>query len=271
MPDRLAFAISGHPVFTADGVPRAKGRARAVARVVIDHGRPRAVVSLVTPPETRQAEAAIRAAFKHKFPGHKPWTGPVLLRFTAVFETPRSFNRALREAAARGDLMATRKPDKDNIEKLIVDALNGVAFVDDAQVMGGGMKRYGSPARLEISFEQIARPDGLQTPGHRRTDKRQAALPFHAQPRPAAHHVEGEALKRPAGPSAGPDRPSRQPSRQPSPEPRQSYPAKAGSRAAIPLGDDKPPADLTAYTPRQRALIEAALARDEAAKRERGG
>lgn len=235
MAGRVAFTISGHPVFNKDGVPRAKGRPRAVARAFIGaSGQPEAIVNLVTPSETREAEAAIRSAFKRKFPHHKPFTGPVLLRFTAIFETPRSFNRALKAAAASGQLMATRKPDKDNIEKLIVDALNGVAFVDDQQVMGGGMKRYGSPARIEISFEPLDTPEVPATPGQRRAEKaQQARLPL----------LPGKRADTNA--------------------------PKAKSRAAIPLGDDKPPADLSAWSPRQRALIEAALAREEAAKRER--
>lgn len=235
MPRRVSFQISGPPVFNKDGVPRAKGRPRAVARAFIGaSGQPEAIVNLVTPSETREAEEAIKAAFVRKHPGHKPFTGPVMLRFTAIFETPRSFNRAQREAAARGVLMATRKPDKDNIEKLIVDALNGIAFVDDAQVMGGGLKRYGSPARIEVLLESMDNPDVPATPGQKRAEKvQQARLPL----RPG--------------------------------KPRDTNPPKPKSKAAIPLGDDKPPADLTLWSPRQRALIEAALARDEAAKRER--
>lgn len=233
MPGRVAFQISGHPVFTKDGVPRAKGRARAVPG---QHPNGELFVRLITPADTREAEAAIRAAFRRKFPDHKPFTGPVLLRFTAVFETPRSFNRALKEAAKRGTLMATRKPDKDNIEKLIVDALNGVAFVDDQQVMGGGMKRYGSPARIEISFEPLDSPDVPATPGQKRTEKaQQAALPL------------------------GPGK-----------RPRSNAP-KAKSDAAVLAGSAKVLPDLSGWSPRQRELIERAMARDERAKQAKRG
>lgn len=228
MPDRVVFKVSGHPVFNKDGVPRAKGRARAVPG---QHPNGELFVRLITPSDTREAEAAIRAAFRRAHPNHTPWTGPVLLRFTAVFETPRSFNRALKEAAKRGTLMATRKPDKDNIEKLIVDALNGVAFVDDQQVMGGGMKRYGSPARLEISFESLASPDIPTLPGDKRAQaKQQSALPL-----------------RPGKP------------------PRSNAP-KAKSDAAVLAGSAKVLPDLSGWSPRQRELIERAMARDERAK-----
>lgn len=224
---RVAFTVKGPPVFTDDGVPRAKGRARAVPG---QHPDGELFVRLVTPSDTRAAENAIRAAFRARFPEHRPWTGPVLLRFTAVFETPKSFNRALKEAAKRGTLMATRKPDKDNIEKLIVDALNGVCFVDDAQVMGGGMKRYGSPARLEVSFEKLDSPDVPPTPGQKRAERaQQAELPLAA--------------------SRG----------------LRANPTKSVSRQ-----DLKVPPDLSGWSPRQRALIEAAMAREEASRKDRG-
>src|SRR3546814_8353491 len=58
----------------------------------------------------------------------------------------------------------------DLIEKLIVDALNKIAFTDDAQVMGGGIKRYGSPARIDISFECLNSADVPATPGQKRNE-----------------------------------------------------------------------------------------------------
>lgn len=210
--------------FSVPGEPKGKGRPRAVARVVMKDGKPEAVVNLITPPDTRAAEAAVRAAFRRAHPKHKPFTGPVMLRFTAVFETPRSFPRALREAAARGKLFAIKKPDKDNIEKLIVDALNRVAFVDDQQVMGGGVKRYGSPARIDISFEPLDSPDIPATPGQKRNEARQQAqLPLPAPRPPVANATKPE----------------------------------------------KPAPDLSGWSPRQRQLIEAAMARDDAARKER--
>lgn len=203
--------------FSIPGEPKGKARPRAVPSLTWEDGEPVAFVRMVTPKETRDEEARIRNIFRTKFPRHELWTGPVMVRFTAVFATPQSFNRALREAADRGQLYAMKKPDKDNIEKLVIDALNGLAYHDDQQVMGGGVKRYGSPARIDVTLESLARPDIPITPGERRTKKKlQAALPLE-------------------NPNKG---------------------------SGI---------DLSNHTPRGRKLIEAALARDEAAKRKRRG
>lgn len=167
---RLAFWIPGKPV--------GKGRPRAHARIiwVTPEGggpdEPKAVVSMHTPADTAEAEKQIRRLFAAKFPGHRPWTGAVMLRFTAVFETPASFTNALKAAAREAKLFCTAKPDKDNIEKLIVDALNGLAWVDDAQVQGGGVKRYGSPARIEVDLQSLDSPDVPATPGQKRAEAR---------------------------------------------------------------------------------------------------
>ena len=207
--------------FTVPGEPKGKGRPRAVPDIIWKDGQPEAFVRMVTPRDTRMAEKVVRDAFMAAHPDHKPWTGAVQINFTAVFETPKSFSRALKDAASRGELYATKKPDKDNIEKLIVDALNGIAWADDAQVMGGGIKRYGSPARIDVSLKSLASADVPVTPGQRRAERRvQEELPLAPQ----------KALS--------------------------ATPTKS-----------KPEPDLRQWSPRQRELIERAMARDRAAQR----
>lgn len=180
--------------FSVPGEPKGKGRPRAVPALTYDdNGEPKAFVRIVTPQDTRDAEAAIRAEFRRAHPGHKPFTGPVQINFTAVFETPASFNKALKAAAKAGELYAIKKPDKDNIEKLIVDALNGIAFVDDQQVMGGGIKRYGSPARIDISLREMTGAEVPATPGERRNEARmQGTLPLTPRKASAAFQTKAE-------------------------------------------------------------------------------
>lgn len=215
--------MSDKVVLTIPGEPIGWGRPTPVARLGSD-GVP--FVMMVTQEQTRAAKNAVRAAFRQRYPDHRPWTGPVLLRFTAVFETPASFNKALREAAARGLLYATKKPDKDNIEKLIKDALNGLAYIDDQQVMGGGLKRYGSPARVEISFEKLDSPNVPPTPGQIRAERaQQVELPLRAEKAPVSNPHKSRSVS----PRVAPD--------------------------------------LSSWSPHQRKLIEAAMARDDAAKR----
>jgi len=222
MPERVTITMPGEP--------RGWGRPTPVARLRGD-GTP--FVMMVTQDETRAAKKKLLQLFRAKYPHHRKWTGPVMMRFTAVFETPATFSKALKEAAARGKLYCVRKPDTDNIAKLIKDALNGVVYADDQQVMGGGVKRYGSPARVEIEFESLESPDVPATPGQRRAERALTAPPPVEATRPLV-----------------------------------SKPTKSGSQAP-----EKAPPDLTGFNDRQQDLIIRALARDAAAqvRRQKGG
>lgn len=140
------------------GLPKAKGRARASGRIVGAPGHQRVAITMRTPAETAALEKVIALEFKRRFPGHSPHTGPVMLRFTAVFPIPKSFTGKRLQAAKEGRLLHTARPDKDNIEKLVCDALNGIAWMDDAQVQGGGVKRYGTQERIDVSLEFLTNP-----------------------------------------------------------------------------------------------------------------
>jgi Holliday junction resolvase RusA-like endonuclease len=154
---RIAFSIPGPP--------KGKGRPRTAP----GQSRP------YTPKETVEAEKAVRDLFTRLFPDHVPFAGPIMLRFTAVFDIPESWPKYLKDVARQGKIIATCKPDKDNIEKLIADAIGKdprsgrrIAWMDDAQLQGGGVKRYGYPARVDVVLETMQQPDVPLTPGQRR-------------------------------------------------------------------------------------------------------
>ena len=53
-----------------------------------------------------------------------------------------------------GKIKPTKKPDCDNIAKIMLDALNGIAFPDDSQVIGLlVMKCYSDHPRVELTLE----------------------------------------------------------------------------------------------------------------------
>lgn len=61
----------------------------------------------------------------------------------AVFPIPKSWAKRKREQAAEGDICPMTKPDLDNVVKIALDALNGVAWEDDKQVVWiGARKEY---------------------------------------------------------------------------------------------------------------------------------
>ena len=106
--------------------------------------RPRMTRSghVYTPKETVEAERKIADAFLAAGGKCIPKGVPTLLYTTAFYLMPKSFTEEQRKKAAEGKLRPTKKPDADNIEKLVGDALNGVAYDDDAQVVETRCLKY---------------------------------------------------------------------------------------------------------------------------------
>lgn len=166
MSDAIAFVFPG--------VPIAKGRPRALARIVKTGGFAKAIVQLITPPETRKAEAALqklaRSYMATRFgtgDNARPLAGPVRMMIVAVYEPPASWPKRLHAALAGGVIYHTSKPDADNIAKLVGDALNEIVYQDDSQVAELIVrKRYGSPTRTDITITPLA--SAGQTPADKR-------------------------------------------------------------------------------------------------------
>ena len=54
------------------------------------------------------------------------------------------------------ELQCTKKPDVDNIIKVVLDALNKVAYQDDTQVVEViAIKRWSNESRLKVIIEEI--------------------------------------------------------------------------------------------------------------------
>ena len=61
-----------------------------------------------------------------------------------------------KEKAERGLIRPTVRPDIDNLVKIILDGLNGVAFMDDKQVIElYATKWYSAEPRTEIMVEEL--------------------------------------------------------------------------------------------------------------------
>jgi Holliday junction resolvase RusA-like endonuclease len=154
--------------FTVIGKPKGKGRAKFTRT-----GRP------YTPKATVQAESDIAWEFKLAARNRavetgvpfKIMTGTIRLTIIATFNIPPSWSKKDREAALSGEMDYTGKPDRDNIEKLVADALNGVAWMDDAQVGKGPpvVRRYGTGERIEVVVEEIEAV-GRKSPSERRRE-----------------------------------------------------------------------------------------------------
>ena len=112
-----------------------------------------------TPKETVQFQNCVKLFFCQAAPDWQPHEGPVTMDVRSFFEVPKSWS-AKKRAATIGRPVMCSKPDWDNLGKNISDALNGIAYRDDAQVYDGRVsKQYtdGAPrTEVIIIFEDAA-------------------------------------------------------------------------------------------------------------------
>lgn len=75
---------------------------------------------------------------------------PVGVKITACFAIPKSYTKTEKEMCRSGETLPTKKPDADNIEKIVFDAMNGLVYLDDAQICENlTRKRYVSESEEE--------------------------------------------------------------------------------------------------------------------------
>jgi Holliday junction resolvase RusA-like endonuclease len=123
------------------GVMRGKQRPRATRQ-----GR------VYTPAQTVTAEAFVRACAVQQV-GQPCIIGPVSLGMLIEVAVPQSWPKKKQAAALGGTVSPTGKPDLDNSLKLCCDALNGVMWLDDSQVVEAIVrKRYGEKPQTTLSI-----------------------------------------------------------------------------------------------------------------------
>lgn len=109
-----------------------------------------------TPKKTVEYEKLVREIFKEKYKNHELINGPVKMHVTAYFKIPKSASKIKKTAMERNRIRPTKKPDWDNIGKIITDALNKVAYEDDKQVVSCVVEKYYSKEpRLQVEIESI--------------------------------------------------------------------------------------------------------------------
>ena len=59
-----------------------------------------------------------------------------------------------------GDIRPTKKPDMDNVIKIIADALNKIAYRDDTQIVDCQVRKfYSEKPRVEVMIQTIDKYD----------------------------------------------------------------------------------------------------------------
>lgn len=129
--------------FEVPGEPRGKGRPRVTRN------------GTYTDSETKAYEQKIIAYYRKTFGSFRwPDNSFIAVKVVAYYPIPKSATKAQLAAMQAGKIFPSRKPDIDNVLKVVLDALNGVAYKDDSRVVHvEAEKRYSFDPRLEIHLE----------------------------------------------------------------------------------------------------------------------
>lgn len=133
--------------FTVEGTPVGKGRPKFARRGNF--------VSAYTPKKTVDYESLVKQAGQQAMGASEPLETPVSLYLYVRVPIPTSYSKKATAACLDGSQKPTKKPDLDNIGKAIMDALNGICYKDDSQIVNiHATKVYATVAGVDVCIKE---------------------------------------------------------------------------------------------------------------------
>jgi len=116
--------------------------------------RPRwSPVGTYTPTKTLNYEAYIKEMFAISYPEFTPLEGELTMKLEMWLTIPKSASKKKRNLMEERLIKPTKRPDIDNTIKTVLDALQGLAFRNDSQIVTvAASKFYSARPRLEIEI-----------------------------------------------------------------------------------------------------------------------
>lgn len=126
--------------FTVLGEPQSKARPRFNTFTKTTY----------TPAKTQAYENKVRQAYIESC-GDCKLTGEIEAYLYFYFPIPKSKSKKFKQQASALEFGCTNKKDLDNLEKTVLDALNGLAYDDDHQItLLHAEKWYAEQPRVEV-------------------------------------------------------------------------------------------------------------------------
>lgn len=141
--------------FRVYGIPQTKGSTKAFFRQGMRHP----VITNDNPRNKGWAQTVAGAAQQHRIDGC-PFKGPIVLEMVFLMPIPKSLPK-------RAPAFMLKKPDVDKMTRSVKDALSGVLYIDDKQVVHTDVKKMYCEApgvMVRLSHLTLADdPDGAYT------------------------------------------------------------------------------------------------------------
>lgn len=134
--------------FIVPGEPKGKARPRIFTNKAGDS-------QAITPQDTLSYENLVKWIFNNTQESKK-LQGEIEAKIVAMYSIPKSMTKKNRQLIDEGKLHPTKKPDLDNVAKIILDSLNKIAFDDDSQVTRLIVeKHFSDEPRVEVTLREL--------------------------------------------------------------------------------------------------------------------
>ncbi len=130
--------------FIIPGDPQGKGRHRST-RTGVQY----------TPKKTQSYENLVKGIYQLECKGIK-LDGELKMSIRAYMYIPTSASKKKRASMIAGELRPTKKPDLDNMAKIVADSLNRIAYDDDSQIVEMNVSKFFSEnPRVEVEISNL--------------------------------------------------------------------------------------------------------------------
>ncbi len=141
--------------FIVPGEPKGKQRPRVTMRG--------GYATTYTPKETVSYENLVKMCYIRQC-GREMLEGPVSATISAYYSIPQSVSKKKHRQMLTGEIKNIKKPDCDNLAKIVLDSLNGIAYHDDSQVCELSVQKlYGDIPEVIVKLETIDEKQGYNT------------------------------------------------------------------------------------------------------------
>lgn len=120
-------------------------------------------VKTYTPGETVSYENLVKVMYQQAAKGKRFSDDAMLdVRIIAYYGIPKSTSKKKRKAMLEHIIRPAKKPDWDNIGKIVCDSLNKVAYHDDSAVVDAQVRKfYSEQPRVDVTIRQIGGKNGV--------------------------------------------------------------------------------------------------------------
>lgn len=141
--------------FVVLGEPQGKGRPRFVSKY--NPITQQAYGQAHTPDKTIVYENLVRTEYSIQTKNFRFSDDAMLdMRILAYYGIPKSASKKKKAKMLEGLIRPTKKPDMDNVMKVVADSLNQVAYKDDTQIVDSQCRKfYSEEPRVEVIIRQI--------------------------------------------------------------------------------------------------------------------